>query len=89
MCWKQFEQVIPAGNGFSFDSHQYYNPNGDLPQYILGKADEDDYTGILFCTKKQKVLLILCTFCSKIALIESFCIMTGKPDMKIECYMEV
>ena len=24
---------------------KYYNPNGDLPQYILGKADEDDYTG--------------------------------------------
>jgi acetyl esterase/lipase len=24
---------------------RYYNPNGDLPQYILGKADEDDYTG--------------------------------------------
>lgn len=24
---------------------KYYDPNGDLPQYILGKADEDDYTG--------------------------------------------
>ena len=24
---------------------KHYNPNGDLPQYILGKADEDDYTG--------------------------------------------
>ena len=24
---------------------KYYNPNGDIPQYILGKADEDDYTG--------------------------------------------
>lgn len=24
---------------------KYYNPNGDLPTYILGKADEDDYTG--------------------------------------------
>lgn len=22
----------------------YYNPRGDLPQYILGKTDEDDYT---------------------------------------------
>jgi len=29
-----------------FDSMlPFYNPNGDLPQYILGKADEDDYTG--------------------------------------------
>lgn len=29
-----------------FDTmRQYYDPNGDLPQYILGKADEDDYTG--------------------------------------------
>lgn len=24
---------------------KYYDPNGDLPQHILGKADEDDYTG--------------------------------------------
>ena len=24
---------------------KYYDPNGDLPQCILGKADEDDYTG--------------------------------------------
>ena len=24
---------------------KYYNPDGTLPQYILGKADEDDYTG--------------------------------------------
>lgn len=24
---------------------KYYNPKGDLPQYILGKADEDNYTG--------------------------------------------
>ena len=24
---------------------KYYNPDGTIPQYILGKADEDDYTG--------------------------------------------
>lgn len=24
---------------------KYYDPKGDLPRYILGKADEDDYTG--------------------------------------------
>ncbi len=24
---------------------RYYNPDGTIPQYILGKADEDDYTG--------------------------------------------
>lgn len=24
---------------------KYYDPNGDIPRYILGKADEDDYTG--------------------------------------------
>ena len=24
---------------------RYYNPRGNLPQHILGKADEDDYTG--------------------------------------------
>ena len=24
---------------------KYYDPDGNLPQYILGKADEDDYTG--------------------------------------------
>lgn len=32
--WDMFETMV-----------KYYNPNGDLPQYILGKADEDDYTG--------------------------------------------
>ena len=32
--WDMFEKMV-----------KYYNPNGDLPQYILGKADEDDYTG--------------------------------------------
>lgn len=32
--WDMFESV-----------EKFYNPNGDLPQYILGKADEDDYTG--------------------------------------------
>lgn len=32
--WEMFDTMLP-----------YYNPNGDLPQYILGKADEDDYTG--------------------------------------------
>ena len=32
--WNMFETMI-----------QYYDPNNDLPQYILGKADEDDYTG--------------------------------------------
>ena len=32
--WNQFDTMV-----------KYYNPNGDLPQYILGKADEDDYTG--------------------------------------------
>jgi len=24
---------------------KYYDPKGDLPRYIIGKADEDDYTG--------------------------------------------
>ena len=32
--WDMFETMV-----------RYYNPKGDLPQYILGKADEDDYTG--------------------------------------------
>lgn len=32
--WDMFETMV-----------KYYNPNGDLPQYILGKTDEDDYTG--------------------------------------------
>lgn len=32
--WNMFDTMV-----------KYYNPNGDLPQYILGKADEDDYTG--------------------------------------------
>ena len=32
--WDMFETMV-----------KYYNPNGNLPQYILGKADEDDYTG--------------------------------------------
>ena len=32
--WDVFDKMV-----------RYYNPNGDLPQYILGKADEDDYTG--------------------------------------------
>ena len=32
--WDMFETMV-----------KYYDPNGDLPQYILGKADEDDYTG--------------------------------------------
>ena len=32
--WDMFETMV-----------KYYNPKGDLPQYILGKADEDDYTG--------------------------------------------
>ena len=32
--WDMFDTMV-----------KYYNPNGDLPQYILGKADEDDYTG--------------------------------------------
>jgi len=32
--WDMFESV-----------EKFYNPNGDFPQYILGKADEDDYTG--------------------------------------------
>ena len=32
--WDQFDTMI-----------KYYDPKGDLPQYILGKADEDDYTG--------------------------------------------
>ena len=32
--WNQFDTMV-----------KYYDPNGELPQYILGKADEDDYTG--------------------------------------------
>jgi len=32
--WDMFDTMV-----------KYYNPNGDIPQYILGKADEDDYTG--------------------------------------------
>ena len=32
--WDMFDTMV-----------KYYDPNGDLPQYILGKADEDDYTG--------------------------------------------
>ena len=32
--WDMFDTMV-----------KYYNPNGNLPQYILGKADEDDYTG--------------------------------------------
>ncbi|MCR5447844.1 MAG: alpha/beta hydrolase [Solobacterium sp.] len=32
--WDMFEKMI-----------RYYDPDGDLPQYILGKADVDDYTG--------------------------------------------
>ncbi|MBQ9484091.1 MAG: hypothetical protein IJU82_07850, partial [Ruminiclostridium sp.] len=32
--WDMFDTMI-----------RYYDPHGDLPQYILGKADEDDYTG--------------------------------------------
>ena len=32
--WNMFDTMV-----------KYYDPNGDLPQYILGKADEDDYTG--------------------------------------------
>ena len=32
--WDMFETMV-----------RYYNPNSDLPRHILGKADEDDYTG--------------------------------------------
>ena len=32
--WDMFDTMV-----------KYYDPKGDLPQYILGKADEDDYTG--------------------------------------------
>lgn len=32
--WDMFDNMV-----------KYYDPNGDIPQYILGKADEDDYTG--------------------------------------------
>lgn len=32
--WNMFDTMV-----------KYYNPDGNLPQYILGKADEDDYTG--------------------------------------------
>jgi len=32
--WNMFDTML-----------RYYDPNGDIPQYILGKADEDDYTG--------------------------------------------
>jgi hypothetical protein len=32
--WDMFDTMI-----------RYYDPHADLPQYILGKADEDDYTG--------------------------------------------
>ena len=32
--WDMFDTMV-----------KYYNPRGDLPRYILGRADEDDYTG--------------------------------------------
>lgn len=32
--WDMFDTMV-----------KYYDPNGNIPQYILGKADEDDYTG--------------------------------------------
>ena len=32
--WDMFDTMV-----------RYYNPTGTIPQYILGKADEDDYTG--------------------------------------------
>ena len=33
--WNMFDTMV-----------KYYNPDGNLPQYILGKADEDDYTSL-------------------------------------------
>ena len=48
--WDMFDTMV-----------KYYNPNGDLPQYILGKADEDDY----FVMAKSRGIggLIACEHC--------------------------
>ena len=43
---KEIDPRDPLQHWNMFDTMvKYYDPNGDLPQYILGKADEDDYTG--------------------------------------------
>lgn len=43
---EEIDERDPILRADMFDTMiDYYNPNGDLPQYILGKADEDDYTG--------------------------------------------
>ncbi len=43
---KEIDPRDPLLHWDMFDSMvKYYNPNGTLPQHILGKADEDDYTG--------------------------------------------
>lgn len=43
---REIEPRDPILSADMFDTMlKYYDPNGDMPQYILGKADEDDYTG--------------------------------------------
>lgn len=43
---REIEPRDPILSADMFDTMlKYYDPNVDLPQYILGKADEDDYTG--------------------------------------------
>ena len=43
---REIDDRDPILHADMFDTMvKYYDPNGDLPQYILGKADEDDYTG--------------------------------------------
>ncbi len=43
---KEIDPRDPILHADMFDTMiKYYNPDGTIPQYILGKADEDDYTG--------------------------------------------